>query len=101
VIAIVALMMMELLPLLMCRHCYCCQDGVITLVTMAPLPFICNGIVALVMMVLFLSSSWRHHPHCNVVVIINVLALNAHCHQLIWSWGRQAMAMAGEATCHG
>jgi hypothetical protein len=47
---------------------------------MVPLPLISNGIVALVGMTLLLSSSWHCCPHCNgIVVIINVIALVAHC----------------------
>jgi hypothetical protein len=43
---------------------------------MASLPLTHNGVVALVMSVLLLSSSWRCCPHCNgVVVIINGVAL--------------------------
>jgi hypothetical protein len=71
-------MTMVSLPLLMrrcpCRH----QVGIVFLVTMALLPLICNGVVALVVIALLLSSSWHHHPHPNgVVVIINVIALIA------------------------
>jgi hypothetical protein len=41
---------------------------------------ICNGVVALVVMALLTSSSWRHCPHCNgVVIVIAVIALVAHC----------------------
>jgi hypothetical protein len=61
-IAIFALMMMALLPLLMHR-CPCrCQGGVVTLVTMAFLPLIHNNVVALIAMVSSLSSSWPHCP---------------------------------------
>jgi hypothetical protein len=63
---------MALLPLSMRRHPCHCQDGIVDLVTMALLPLIHNGVVALVMMALLLSSSWHCHPICNgVVVIIN------------------------------
>jgi hypothetical protein len=42
---------------------------------------ICNAVVALVVMALLPSSSWRCHPCCNgVAVIIDVVALVA-CHQ--------------------
>jgi hypothetical protein len=45
---------------------------------MALLPLICDGAVALVMIVLLPPSSWHLCPHCNgVVVIINVIALVA------------------------
>jgi hypothetical protein len=63
---IFALMTMALLPLLMHR-CPCrCQDGAVSLVTMASLPLIHNGVVALIAMALLLSSSWHHCPafHC-------------------------------------
>jgi hypothetical protein len=65
-IAIFVLMMMALLLLSMHR-CPChCRDGVIALVTMALLPLIRNGVVALIAMVSLLSSSWHHRPafHC-------------------------------------
>jgi hypothetical protein len=53
----------------------------ISLVTMALLPLIRNGVVALVMIALLPSSSWHHCPHCNgVIAIINVIALVA-CQQ--------------------
>jgi hypothetical protein len=70
-IAIVALMMMVLLPLLMRRCPCCCQTGIINLVTMAFLPLICNGVVFLFAMVLSLSSSWHCCPCYNGVFIIN------------------------------
>jgi hypothetical protein len=61
-----ALMTMALLPLSMCRRPCCCQDGVVSLVTMASMPLIRNGVVALIAMALLLSSSWHHCPafHC-------------------------------------
>jgi hypothetical protein len=44
-------------------------------------PLICDGVVALVVIVLLPSSSWHRHPHRNgVVVIINAIALAA-CRQ--------------------
>jgi hypothetical protein len=50
----------------------------ISLVTMVLLPLIRNGIVALIVIALSPSSSWRCCPHCNcVLVIINVIALVA------------------------
>jgi hypothetical protein len=46
---------------------------------MALLPLICNGVVALVVIALLLSSSWHCCPHCNgILVIIDVIALVAH-----------------------
>jgi hypothetical protein len=46
---------------------------------MALLPLIRNGVVALVVIALLLSSSWRCCPHCNgIFVIIDVIALVAH-----------------------
>jgi hypothetical protein len=46
---------------------------------MALLPLIHDGVVALVVMALLPSSSWRHCPCCNrIVVIINVIAHVAH-----------------------
>jgi hypothetical protein len=46
---------------------------------MALLPLIQDGVVALVVIALPLSSSWHCCPHCNgIVVIINVIALVAH-----------------------
>jgi hypothetical protein len=45
-------------------------------VAMALLPLICDSVVALVVIALLLSSSWRCCSHCNgVVVIINIIAL--------------------------
>jgi hypothetical protein len=53
----------------------------ISLVTRMLLPLICNGVVALIVIVSLPSSSWRCCPHSNgVVVIINVIALVA-CRQ--------------------
>jgi hypothetical protein len=53
----------------------------VSLVTMAPLPLIRNGVVALVVIASLPSLSWRRCPHRNgVVVIINVIALFA-CQQ--------------------
>jgi hypothetical protein len=60
--AIFALMTMALLLLLMHRRPCCCQDGVVAIITMASLPLICNGIVALIAMALLLSSSCHHCP---------------------------------------
>jgi hypothetical protein len=72
-------MMMVLLPLLMHRHPCCCQAGIVALVTMALSPLICDCVVALIMMALLPSSSWRCCPCCNgVIVIIDVFALVAH-----------------------
>jgi hypothetical protein len=75
-------MTMALLPLLICR-CPCCyQAGIVALVTMALLPLIRNGFVALDAMALSLSSSWHCCPCCNgVIAIIDVVALVA-CHQV-------------------
>jgi hypothetical protein len=73
---IVALMTMVLLPLLMRRRLCCRQDDIVSLITMALLPLIRDGVVDFVVIVLLPSSSWRYCPHCNgVVVIINVIAL--------------------------
>jgi hypothetical protein len=76
--------MMESLLLLM-QRCPChCQDGIVSLVTMALLPLIRNGVVALVVIALLLSSSWHCCPHHNgIVVIIDVIAccLLASWHQ--------------------
>jgi hypothetical protein len=48
----------------------------VSLVTMALLPLIRDGVVALVVIALLLSSSWQCCPHCNgVVVIIDVIVL--------------------------
>jgi hypothetical protein len=70
-----ALMTMELLPLLMCRHPCCHQASIDALIKMASLPLIYDEIVALVAMALLPSSSWRCCPHCNgIVVIINAQA---------------------------
>jgi hypothetical protein len=53
----------------------------VSLVTMALLPLIHDGVVALVVIELLPSSSWHCCPHCNgVVVIIDVIALVA-CQQ--------------------
>ncbi len=50
----------------------------IFLVTMASLPLIYNGVVALILIALLLSSSWHCCLHRNVViVIINIIALVA------------------------
>jgi hypothetical protein len=57
-IANVALMTMALLPLSMRRHLCHCQAGVNAFVTIALLPLICNGVVALVAMASLPSSSW-------------------------------------------
>jgi hypothetical protein len=47
---------------------------------MALLPSICDGIVALIAVVLMLSSSWHCHPcHNCVIVIIDVVTLVARC----------------------
>jgi hypothetical protein len=74
-------MMMALLPLSMRRHPCHCQDGVVSLVTMALSPLICDGVVALVVIALLLSSSWHCCPHCNgVLIIIDVITLVA-CRQ--------------------
>jgi hypothetical protein len=69
-------MTMVLLQLLMPRRPCRCQDGVVSLVTMALLPLICDGVVALVVIASLLSSSWQCCPHCNDV-IIDVIALVA------------------------
>jgi hypothetical protein len=61
-IAIFTLMTMALLPLSMHRRPCCCQDGVVSLVTMALLRLIRNGVVSLIVMALLLSSSWPHCP---------------------------------------
>jgi hypothetical protein len=37
---------------------------------MALSPLICNGVVALIMMALLLSSNWHCCPHCNCFVVI-------------------------------
>jgi hypothetical protein len=76
-IGIVALMTIALLLLLMHRHPCRQQYGVISLVTMASLPFIRNGVVTLVVIALLPSSSWRCCPYHNgiVVIIINVIVL--------------------------
>jgi hypothetical protein len=48
----------------------------VSLITMALLPLIPNGVVALVVIALVPSSSWHRCPHHNgVVVIIDVIAL--------------------------
>jgi hypothetical protein len=52
-----SLTMMALLPLSMHRRPCRCQDSVITFITMALFPLIRNGVVALIAMVLLLSSS--------------------------------------------
>jgi hypothetical protein len=77
-IRIVAFMTMALLPLSM-RRCLChCQDGVVSLVTIASLPLIHNSVVALVVIASLPSLSWRCCPCCNgVAIIINVIALVA------------------------
>ncbi len=63
------------------RHPCRCQDGVITLVTIKLLSLICNSVIALVVMMSLLSSSWHCCPCCNgVVIIINVVTLVA-CRQ--------------------
>jgi hypothetical protein len=65
-IAIFALMTVALMPLSMHRRPCRCLDGVISLITMASLPLIYNGVVALIAMASLLSSSWHHCPafHC-------------------------------------
>ncbi len=65
-IAIFALMTIVVAPLLMHRHPCHCKDGVVSLVTMALLPLICNGVVAFIVMASLLPSSWYHCPafHC-------------------------------------
>ncbi len=63
-------MMMALLFLSMHRHPCRHQADDIALVTMALLPLIRNGIVALVAMTLLRSLSWHHCPPCNGIVII-------------------------------
>jgi hypothetical protein len=69
---------MALLLLSMRRHPCRHQNGILSLVTMVLLPLICDGVVTLVMIVLFPSSSWRHCPHCNgAVVFVNFNALIA------------------------
>jgi hypothetical protein len=69
---------MALLPLFMRRRLCRCQDGVVSLVAMVLLPLICDGVVALVMIALLLSSSWGCCPHCNgIIVIIDVITLVA------------------------
>ncbi len=64
-IAIFVLMTMALLLVSMHIRPCSCQDGVVTLVTMALLPLILNGVVTLIAMVLLLSSSWHHCPAFN------------------------------------
>jgi hypothetical protein len=50
----------------------------VSLVTMASSPLIRDGVVALAVIALLLSSSCHCCPHCNdVVVIIDVIALVA------------------------
>jgi hypothetical protein len=50
----------------------------VSLVTMALLPLIQDGVVALVVIALLPSSSWHCCPHCyGVVIIINVIVLVA------------------------
>jgi hypothetical protein len=45
---------------------------------MALSPLIHDGVVALIVIALLLSSSWCYCPHCNgVVIIINVIVLIA------------------------
>ncbi len=65
-ISIFALMKLASFLLSMHRYPCRCLDGVVSLVTMALLPLICNGIVALIAMASLLSSSWHHCPdfHC-------------------------------------
>jgi hypothetical protein len=64
-------MTMVLLPLLMHRHpCYN-QDGIVSLVTMAFLPLIRNGIVVIIVIALLPSLSWHHCPCCNGIVVMS------------------------------
>jgi hypothetical protein len=50
----------------------------VSLVTMALLPLIRDGVVSLIVIALSPSSSWHCCPHCSgVVLIINVIALVA------------------------
>jgi hypothetical protein len=73
-------MMMALLPLSMHRHPCHRQAGFVALVTMALLPLIHDGVVALVAMVLLPSSIWHCRPRRNGVIIINHdIALVACC----------------------
>jgi hypothetical protein len=60
------------------RRPYSCRDGVVSLVTMASSPLICDGVVALIVIASSLSSSWHCCPHCNgIFVIIDIIALVA------------------------
>jgi hypothetical protein len=61
-IAIFALMTMVVALLLMHRRPCHSQDGVVSLVTMALLPLIRNGVVALIVLASLLPSSWHHCP---------------------------------------
>jgi hypothetical protein len=64
----------------MLRHPCHCQVGIVALVTMVLLPLICNSVAALSVMALLPSSSWHCCPFYNgVVVVIDVVALVAHC----------------------
>ncbi len=86
--AYLLLLQLQLLPSWQwccCRH-WCAgvlavvELAFFALVSMALLPLIHNGIVALVTIELLLSSSWHHCYYCNgVVVIINVVALVTRC----------------------
>jgi hypothetical protein len=63
-------MMMAMLPLSMHRRPCHCQAGAIALVTMALLPLIRDGVVALIAMTLLPSSSWHCCPCYNGVNVI-------------------------------